>query len=46
MKEAAAWRYVRCGKEEEIVTKGVTGEHFLSVHVFCVKEKEREGAGV
>lgn len=24
------------------MTKGETGEHFLSVHVFCVKEKERE----
>lgn len=24
------------------MTKRVTGEHFLSVHVFCVKERERE----
>lgn len=40
VKEAAARRYVWCGKQEEIVTKRVTGEHFLSVHVFCVKEKE------
>lgn len=42
VKEAAAPRYARRGKQEETVTKKATGEHFLSVHVFCVKGRERE----